>query len=203
MPELSQAEFTRAVRGARIVPGADPRIEPVLMGITSVAHAAVRKVHRDSPAVALAYFNSRVAKYAGGPAWSAARAFGAALGRYVAWEATVGAPVRVDGSGDGIDVKLVVPFGPGDAVRAISHVVVDDGAGGSEARIVLWDELRLDQRSAEMIALPILEAADARYGGGTTSVVKVWHVALNHAVSVAPTAARARQTQIQALIAGL
>ena len=199
MPELSQAEFTRAARGERITPGAEPNIEPVLMGISSVAHAAVRKVHRQSPAQALSYFDGRVAKYAGGPAWPTARTFRAALQRYVAWDAAVGLPMRIDG----IDVKLTVDFGPGDGVRAISHVVVDDGAGGSEARIVLWDELRLRQSSAEMIALAILEAADARYGPRSTTLINVWHVTQNQPVPVTPAQARARLADVHTLFARL
>jgi hypothetical protein len=199
MLQLSQAEFTRAARGATVTPGADPDIEPVLMGITSIARTAVRKVHRTTPAAAVAYYNAGVAKYAGGPAWPTARAYAMALNRYIAWDAAVARPMRPDG----IDVKLTVPFGHGDAVRAISHIVVDDGTHGSEARIVLWDELRIDQRSAEMISLPILKAADARYGAGSTSVVRVWQVAENQAVAVARTVAEARRSEIQALIAAL
>ncbi|MDA0184115.1 hypothetical protein OJ997_27650 [Solirubrobacter phytolaccae] len=197
MPELSQAEFTRAARGAHITPGVAPNVEPVIMGLSSVAHCALRKVHRDPPGHALVYFDRKVAKYAGGPAWPVARALRKALERYIAWDAAAGMPPRVDG----IDVKLTVPFGPGHGVRAISHAVVDDGAGGSEARIVLWDELRLRQSSAEMIALPILEAADARYGSGSTTLVNVWQVTQNQPFPVAPTHARGRLTDIRALFA--
>ena len=199
MPELSQAEYTRAVRGAPVIPGADPDIEPVVAGISSVARCAIRNVHRQSAASALAYFDGRVAKYAGGPAWATAQAFRAALKRYIAWDAAIGRPVLPDG----IDVKHDVAFGSGNVVRTWCHVAVDDGAGGTEARIVLWDELRLNQPAAEMIALPILEAADAEYGAGSTSVIRVWQVATNQAVSVAPAAAQSRRSQIQSLMAGL
>jgi hypothetical protein len=170
------------------------------MGMSSVAHAAVRKVHRESPVAAVSYFNSRVAKYAGSPAWPAAQAFRQQLERYIAWDAAIGQPLMPDG----IDVKLTVPFGAGNAVRAITHVVVEDGAiAAVEARIVLWDELRLNQRSAEMIALPILEATDAGYGAGTTTRIQVWQVAQNQPVTIAPGSAQTRRGEIQTLISGL
>jgi hypothetical protein len=151
----------------------------------------------------LSYFDAGVAKYAGGPAWATAQAYRAGIQRYIAWDAAVGQPLMVDNDGDGIDVKLEVGFGPGNTVRTWCHVVVEDGSGGTEARIVLWDELGLNQQSAEMIALPILEAADARFGAGSTSNIKVWQVALVQPVPVLPAAAQARRAQIQTLIASL
>ncbi len=199
MPQLSQAEFTRATRGAVVVPGADADIEPIIAGIGSQARAALRKVHRETPTRALAYYDGCVATHAGGPAWSTAQAYRTGLNRYIAWNAAIGQATRPEG----IDIRLTVPFGPDNDVRACAHAIVTDGLGGSEARIVLWDELRLDRRSAEMIALPVLEAADAEYGAGSTSLVRVWHVAENQRADILPRAAQARRGDIQALIAGL
>jgi hypothetical protein len=199
MPEVRQSEFTRAVRGAHVVAGALPPVEPVVMGLSSCARTAVRRVHQQSPAQAQTYLAGRYAQYRGGRVWPAAKSYLDSLDRYIAWDAAVGAPMRADG----IDRKLTVPFGPGDAVRAICHVAIGDGSGGTEARIILWDELTVSAYEAEMIALPVLEAADAEYGVESTTSVSVWQVAQGQQERVLPAAAQAQRPAIAALVATL
>lgn len=196
MGNVSQADFTRAVRSGQIVVGSEDDIEDVVKGISSIARAAVRKVHRDSPAAARSYFAGMVAKYllGGGSAAGTARAYGHALDTYIDWDGG-------SGSAD-LDVGLKrdpVLFGA-DSVRAIAHVVCD-GDDEIEARILLWDELGLDQRAAEIIALPILERVDDNFGAGATTRIEVWQVAQGQRYSVSPAAAQARRPEVQAILA--
>lgn len=199
MPELAQAEFARVVRGGTIKVGEPPPIEPVVMALSSIARAAVRRVHKGSPSLAKAYYAGKVARFLrrGGNAAATARSYEHSLNRYIGWDSQMRLPLRQ------LDVGGLIRFSPDDAVRAIGHVVLDDGAGGSEARVLLWDELAIDASTAEMIALPVFEAVDARFGAGSTSLVHVLQLARGEKVPVLPARARTRHADVQNLLAGL
>lgn len=170
------------------------------MGISSCARAAVRRVHNESPAAASAYYAGKVAHhyYAGGSAAGTARAYGLCVDQYIAWDGHSG-PADLD-----VGFRATpITFAPGDAVRALAHVVLDNGAGQREARVVLWDELPLDARAAEMIALPVLERVEAEYGSGSTAHIDVWQLAQTQREIVLPVAAQARWGEVQTLLASL
>jgi hypothetical protein len=90
-----------------------------------------------------------------------------------------------------------VSFGQGNSVRALAHVVVDDGAGAYAARLLLWDELQVSAAQAEMLALPVLEGVEARLGAGTVSRVEVWQLGTNQRHVVTLAAARAQAPSVQ------
>ncbi len=200
MAEASQAEFARAARGAQVTAGEAAEVEPVVLGVSSVARTAVRRVHQESPLAARAYFSSKVSKWllAGGRAAATAQTYRGSLDRYIAWDG---------GSGDArLDVgfrESAIFFAPGDGVRALAHVVRDLGGGQREARVLLWDDLPLDRRSAEMIALPVIERVDRVIGAGSTATVGVWQLAMNERIAVQVPAAQARRPEVLALLATL
>lgn len=194
MADVTQAEFCRAVRGGSVSVGSVPPVEFFVLGLSSVARAAVRKVHKNSVAFARTYFGNSVATFlqSGGPAAATARSFGASLDRYIQWDATAAPapPTR-------LDLGNVVAFGAGNSVRALTHVAVEDGAGGYIARLLLWDDLPLSAPQAEMLALPVLECAESHLGAGTVSRIEVWQLGTNQQESVTPAAARAQQASVQ------
>lgn len=195
MAEVPQADFTRAVRGANI--SGQDEIEPVVGGISSVARATIRRIHREGTAKALAYYASGTKKFSlmGGNPASTVNTYRASVDQYVAWDGGQAAPAD-------IDVSETISFAPGDAVRAIAHVAIDAPAD-REVRVLLWDELRLDQNGAEQIALPALEAVENAFGQGVVAVVEVWQLATGQRVTVPPTLARARHSDVQTLLASL
>jgi hypothetical protein len=192
MVELAQGEYTRAVRGETIVPGQEASIELVVMGISSISRAAVRRVHSEGPQAARSYFAGKIAKYlrSGGSAAATARAYELAFERYIAWDVTGGEAE--------IDVSFKVPFSGGNSIRTIAHVVLGESR---KARLLLWDELRFDTKGAEMMALPIFGCVDAMLGAGMASIVDVWQLAHDQQESVSRPAADARRPEIDALLA--
>jgi hypothetical protein len=199
--EVSQAEFALAARGAQVIPGAGPMPGDVALGISSVARTAVRRVHQHSPAIARSYFNGMVARYllGGGSGAATARSYATSLNQYISWDGGSGAA--------DLDVGFRAPaiiFAPGDGVRALVHVLQPPGGSGQlNARVLLWDELPLDVRSAEMIALPVVERVNSVYGPGILTTVEVWHLARQQQFTVSPTAAQTRRTEVQTLLANL
>lgn len=196
MAEISQAAFTRAVRGAAVNPKVPPDIEPVVKGISSISRAAVRRVHKHSADQALAYFAGKISKFRlmGGRPAATAESYRRSLLQYIDW----------DGSGAtaDLDISSQVSFGPGNRVRARAHVVIGSD-GDREARVLLWDELRLSEDEAEMIALPIADCVNAQYGDGGPAVIEVWQLSQRQRYSVAPASAEARRSDVENLLASL
>lgn len=199
MSEVPQADLARAIRGGVVDDSSE--IEPVVLGISSVARAAVRRVHRTSPHVARAYYSGKVAGYLsqGGSAAATARSYGDSIDQYILWDSQAG--------GWGADIRCDVPskitFAPGDMVRAIGHIVLNAQPGEVEVRMLLWDELPFDQKAAEMLALPVLEAVDANYGAGATKLVHVWQLAQGQQAVVLPGAAQARFADVAGVLSRL
>src|SRR5215218_368516 len=69
MADLSQAEFARLARGGDIKEGATPAAD-VVLGISSTSHAAIRRVHHESPSRARAVLAGKLRRFllAGGRA---------------------------------------------------------------------------------------------------------------------------------------
>ncbi|MFT3864587.1 MAG: hypothetical protein QM729_09970 [Solirubrobacterales bacterium] len=198
MAEIKQATFTRAVRGdAKATKGSEPTIEPVVKGISSVGRAAVRRVHKESAALAVSYFAGKISKFllmSGRPA-STAETYRRSLEQYIEWDA--GTEATAD-----LDVSRPVPVGS-DHIRARAHVVIEDDDGDREVRVLLWDELPLDEGQAEMIALPVLDCVNAEYAAGSTQSVEVWQLACGQRYSVAPATAEERREAVEELVANL
>lgn len=197
VPELSQADFMRGVRGEKVVPGQTPVIEPILGGISSISRAAVRRVHQESAADAQAYFSGGTAKFVlmGDRAAATVQTYSRSVGRYIEWDS--------EGADADLDLKLAVPFGPGDRVRAIAHVVLDADNDQCEARVLLWDDLPLSTQAAEMIALPVLECAESERGSNSVVAVEVWHLARGEKERVVRSAALARRSDVESFFASL
>jgi hypothetical protein len=172
-------------------------IEPVVGGISSISRAAVRRVHQESPADAEAYFSGAIAKFVlmGGLPASTSQTYSQSVARYIAWDG--------QGANADLDLKLAVPFGPEDRVRAIAHVVLDSGEDQCEGRILLWDDLPLGQEAAEMIALPVLECVEHERGSGSTIAVDVWQLARGEKERVVRSAALARRSDVESFFANL
>ena len=197
MADITQATFTRAVRGdAKAKPGVSPEIEPVVKGISSVSRAAVRRVHKESAANALAYFAGKVSKFllSGGRSAATAESYRRSLRQYIEWD-------EAEEAAD-LDIASPVAFGS-DRVRARAHVVILDGNKDREVRVLLWDELPLNQAQAEMIALPVLDCVNSEYATGTTTAIEVWQLAKSQRYSVAPGSAEAQREAVEELVANL
>ncbi|HKF81368.1 MAG TPA: hypothetical protein VKB23_00225 [Solirubrobacterales bacterium] len=92
----------------------------------------------------------------------------------------------------------------GSSVRARPDVVIgDEKTGEYEARVLLWDDLPLDQDAAELIALPVVERVEDTYGNGKVSVVKVLHLVTGQLEEVSPNTARGRRADVEALLASV
>ena len=109
----------RGVRGEKIVPGQTPVIEPIIGAISSISRAAIRRVHQESPGAAESYFSGAIAKFVlmGDRAAATCETYSHSVDRYLEW---------IEGGEEAdVDLKVVVPFGPEDRVRAIAHVVLE------------------------------------------------------------------------------
>jgi hypothetical protein len=195
--EIPQATFTRAVRGDNVKAGVVPDIEPVVKGISSISRAAVRKVHKESPELALSYFAGKVSRFLlmGGRPAATADTYRNSLLQYIDWDKA--------GEAADLDVGARVSFGNGNWVRARSHVVIERNDESREARVLLWDDLPLNEASAEMIALPIVECVNSQYGDGSVGVIEVWQLARSQRYSVAPASAEARRGDVEDLLSSL
>jgi hypothetical protein len=196
--ELSQADFARVARGGEILSGAGEKIEPIMGGISSVSRCAAREVHRRSPEAAVAYFDGKTANWAlqGGRAAATVGAYRVSLERYIAWDGGSGSAEAFD-----LGTRMApIIFAPGDSVRALAHIVRQDTAG-REARILLWDDLSLDEGAAAMIALPVVERVNNVHGSGAASTVEVWQLAGGTRVSVRPHVAEAQRGAVRTLLA--
>jgi hypothetical protein len=187
----------RGVRGEKIVPGKTPKIAPIMGAISSISRKAVRNVHQESPKAAKAYFAGAIAKFVlmGDRAAATCQTYSQSLETYIAWDG--------QGGEAEVDLKLLVPFGPEDRVRAIAHVVLDAGDDQREARVLLWDDLALGQRAAEMIALPIVECVEHTHGPKSVTVVDVWHLARGEKERVERDTALARRPDVESFFANL
>jgi hypothetical protein len=196
MVNINQSEFGRAVRG--IPPGGSLDIEYFLLGMRSSAGAAIRRVHDESPDRARAGLAAKMSDFLlqGGAVAAFAQSLQGCLEQYIAWDggiaaAYVAAPTK----------GTPITFDPGNIVRARPDVVLDDGSGAYEARVLLWDDLTLDRKAAEMIALPVVEYVEGKFGPGSTSSVSVWQLVTGEQESVAPPDAEARRADVEALLA--
>jgi carotenoid cleavage dioxygenase-like enzyme len=82
-------------------------------------------------------------------------------------------------------------------------VVRKQGDDRRVARVLIWDDLSLDARSAEMIALPVKDRLEQVYGQGCAARVDVWQLEQPLQVSVTPQAAEARRAEVQAVLAAI
>lgn len=197
MISLTQAEFTRLARGDVITPGEGPDVEGFVLGIRSSAGASVRWVHRESAARGRSHFAGTNARYlfGGGPAAAAARNYRDCIERYISLDGAGAETVDMPAKG------IRINFPPENSVRARPDIVLGpdgDGAPLYEARVLLWDELPLDRRSAEMIALPALEYV--RHKFQADAGVAVWHLAHKQEEQVSPEQADARRQEVEVLL---
>jgi hypothetical protein len=198
MADLAQAEFTRVARGGTISKSPLPS-EKLVLGIASSSHAAVRRVHSESPAQALAYLAGKLRKWflKGGTTAQAARHYRECVERYIQWDG-VGAPA-IETPSKGLEVT----YGES-VVRARPDVILSpDGTGQYEVRILLWDELPLDSNSAELIALPAVDRVEETYGEEKVATVKVLHLPTLRLEEVSEEAAKARREDVEALLASV
>jgi hypothetical protein len=196
MADLSQAEFGRIARGGSLSSGPRPA-EDVVLGISSTSHAAIRRVHRESPEKARADLAGKLRRFflAGGRAAETARRYQDCVEGYIAWDETAEPATETPTKG------RPVTFSNG-VVRARPDVILgNEETGEYEVRALLWDELALDQDSAELIALPLVERVEDAYGEGKVGVVKVLHLVTNQIEEVAANVARGRRTDVEALLA--
>jgi hypothetical protein len=180
-----------------ITPGEGPDVEGFVLGIRSSAGASIRWVHRESAARGRSHFAGTNARYlfGGGPAAETARNYRDCIESYISLDGAGAETVDMPTKGIRID------FPPGNSVRARPDIVLGsdgDRAGLYEARVLLWDELPLDRRSAELIALPALEYV--RHKFHADAAVVVWHLARRQEEQVSPAQADARRQEVEALL---
>jgi hypothetical protein len=200
MADLSQAEYGRLARGGDVAQGGVPPAEDVVLGISSTSHAAIRRVHKESPATAQAVLTGKLRRFflAGGRAAETARRYQDCVNSYIAWDGDAAPAVETPSKGKPI------AYSGGGIVRARPDVILgDEETGEYEVRVLLWDELALDRDAAELIALPVAERVEDTYGEGKVSVVKVLHLVTNQLEEVAADSAHARRQDVEALLASV
>jgi len=196
MADLSQAEYGRLARGGSLS-NKDLPAEKVVLGISATSHAAVRRVHNESPARARAVLAGKLRRFflAGGRAAQTAQRYRECVETYIHWDGEAAPAAETPSKGSPIAYD-------GGIVRARPDVILgDEDTGEYEVRILLWDELPLDKDSAELIALPVVERVEGTYGEGRISVVKVLHLATNQLQEVAADSAHARRADVEELLA--
>jgi hypothetical protein len=198
MANLAQAPFTRLARGGHISSSSLPS-EKLVLGIASTSHAAVRRVHNETPNQAIAVLALKLRKWflMGGNAAQAARHYQDCVESYIHWDGTAAAAVETPAKG----TQTIY----GDSiVRSRPDVILEpNGTGRHEVRVLLWDELGLTQDAAEMIALPAVDRVEDTYGEGSVAVVKILHLPTLRLEEVAEDAAKARRGDVEDLLASV
>ncbi|HSS33614.1 MAG TPA: hypothetical protein VLL27_10070 [Solirubrobacterales bacterium] len=199
MADLPQADFCRLARGGTLAPPGGLPAEKVVLGISSASHAAIRRVHNETPEIALSNLTGTLRKYflSGGPAAETARRYHDCVETYIDWDEAASPATETPHKGAHIAYGEHI-------VRSRPDVILgDDGTGEYEVRVLLWDELGLNQAAAEVIALPALDRVEETYGAGKVAIVKVLHLPTRHLEEVAEDAARARRPDVEALLDGV
>jgi hypothetical protein len=172
-----------------------------ILGLSSSAHAAIRRVHSETPDRGRAHYAGKASNYLlhGGAAAATARGYRDCIERYIAWDGNADPAVDLPTKG------LPISFGQGDIVRSRPDVVLgpDEQSGAYDVRVLLLDELRLDRRAAEMIALAAHEYVWAQFGTNSTALVNVWQLARGEGETVTATEAEGRRTEVEALLAAI
>lgn len=197
--DLSQADFCRLARGGDLAPPGGLPAEKIVLGISSASHAAVRRVHNETPEIALSNLAGTLRKYflSGGQPAQTARRYQGCVESYIAWDGHAAPATETPARGRAIGYD-------GGIVRARPDVILaNSGTGEYEVRVLLWDELPLDRDSAELIALPAAERVEETYGPGKVAVVKVLHLAINNLEEVAADSAHARRADVAELLASV
>lgn len=197
--DLSQADFCRLARGGDLAPPGGLPAEKIVLGISSASHAAVRRVHNETPEIALSNLAGTLRKYflSGGQPAQTARHYQECVETYIAWDGQAAPATETPARGKSIGYD-------GGIVRARPDVILgDDGTGEYEVRVLLWDELPLKRDSAELIALPAVERVEETYGPGKVAVVNVFHLATNDLEQVAADSAHARRADVEELLASV
>ena len=195
MADLSQAEYARVARGGSLSKASLPA-EKLVLGISATSHAAIRRVHKESPARAKAVLAGKLRRFflLGGTAAETARRYQECVEGYIAWDGQAASATELPSKGKPISFN-------GGVVRARPDVILGNGDSGNyEVRILLWDELPLQKDSAELIALPTVERVEDTYGEGKVAVVKVLHLVTNDLQEVAANAAHARRADVEELL---
>lgn len=196
MADLAQAEFTRLARGGTISTSSPLPSEKLVLGISATSHAAIRRVHNESPAKARAVLAGKLRRWflMGGNAALTARRYSDCVETYIEWDRNAAPAVETPAKG--------TPVQYGDnIVRCRPDVILgDEEASEYEVRILLWDELGLNKDSAEVIALPAVDRVEETYGAGKVAVVKVLHLPTRHLQEVAEDAAKARRGDVEELL---
>jgi hypothetical protein len=199
MANLAQAEFTRLARGGTISSSGPLPSEKLVLGIASTSHAAIRRVHNETPAQARAVLAGKLRKWflLGGNAASTARHYQECVETYIAWDGVAAPAVETPSKGEPIS------YGD-DLIRCRPDVILaDDETGLYEVRVLLWDELGLTADAAELIASPAVERVDETYGTGKVGVVKVLHLPTQQIEEVSEDAARGRRDEVAELLASI
>jgi hypothetical protein len=189
MVELSQGDFARAARGGSLDLS---DVEQFLLGISSQARSAVKRVHSQSVDEARTYLRTRFGQYFGGPADATARSYLSSFEAYVGWDATAESCEK--------GVQTLIDFLPEGAVRGRADIIFARDPDQFEPRVLLWDELRLSRESAEIIALPSLLAVEQRYGDNSVPFVDVWQLATGQRERVEADVARARDDDVREIL---
>lgn len=198
MADLAQAEFTRVARGGTISKSPLPS-EKLVLGIASSSHAAIRRVHNDSPDQALAVLAVKLRKWLlkGGTTAQAARHYQGCVETYIGWDGVAAPAVETPAKG------VEIPYGES-VVRSRPDVILEaDDSGRHEVRVLLWDELGLDGNAAELIALPAVDRVEETYGADSVAVVKVLHLPTLALEEVSEDAAKARRDDVESLLASV
>jgi hypothetical protein len=198
MADLAQAEFTRLVRGGTISTGAPLPSEKLVLGIASTSHAAIRRVHKESPEQALAVLASKLRRWflMGGNAALTARRYQECVEAYIEWDGVAAPATETPSRG------LEIAYGDS-VVRSRPDVILAKGDEGYEARVLLWDELPLTKQASELIALPAVDRVEETYGEGSVAIVKVLHLATGQLEEVAEDAAKQRRGAVEDLLSDI
>jgi hypothetical protein len=98
------------------------------------------------------------------------------------------------------ELKDTIVYGPGDGVVVMTRVVLTDTAGDHWGRLLLWDSQPCSPAAAELLACPVVEALDGRYGGGNVAGVEVWQCRTSEQHVVLAPAARSQRPNVMALV---
>jgi hypothetical protein len=200
MPNVTATQLARGVRdlGYQVPgPGAPPP-EPFLVKPTTVARAAVRRVHTAGAASARTYLRGALARELGhtNPSMRGnAQNTIDGLEHYIAADLADGRTFRQFGS----PVTVAMPSG---SVRTKVDVVVESSSQLS-GRAVYWDGPTISPAQSEVIAYPFAEAIRVMFPNSTITDICVWQARRDNIHRVPFSTALARRARADAVLARL
>jgi hypothetical protein len=205
MPAVGMRDLQLRARGA-VSGSAGSGVPDHIRGMVSSVRSALKTVHASGAGAGSAKINASLDRYLqnAGSSNPGRRGSATAAQNYVAcvdqYEAWAGGSSL---SYVGWELRDHLIYAPGDTLDVITRVALKGASGRYWGRLLMWDRQPVSPDAAELIACPVVEALEVRYGAGNVAGVEVWQLRTQQRHSVIAAAAKSRRNDVARLIASM